>query len=676
MIGAVRISVLTSIVVFCCFSAFGQTDEEKEKVSELVKFMEFTLNTLGNPEVPVNDKNTIIEQSYLKIFAANNVQVEDDLSARQVSINKNIQSYLKDIDILFKQVKFSFTIDKIEKFTSANQKDYFKITFKRTLSGTTSDGKEYKSENLLRYAEINYDPAQQIYKVASMYSSGIRDLRAFQAWWDALDFEWKVVFQRAIGANVNLNEPHKVLGIKEVDISYNRYITSLDPLSNISGLEILNISNTGVSDISELSKMANLKELYMSGTKVQSLEPLKDLKKLKVLYFENTSVNSLAALNDMKSLEKLVCINTPIDLAEIRLYEAGHPWCDVVYETTNYVSWWNNLPLAWKELFKEQFGITSSPPTGEDLARIKSTETISLEGKTGILSLQPIADFANVKVLVLKKSGVRSLQPLKNYDNLERLDLSDTHIDSLGPIKNIELKLLVADYSNVRHEELNEYKEKYPSATVIFKTMDYTIWWIKLPEPWKKILAKQVGYGGPVDKLPLKNLYDILELEKLVIPENSDIEDITPLSNLKELRDLKMSKIMKISDLTPLSGLAKLEKLDCSYNPVMDLTPLSNLKNLRELNIEYTRVADLNALAPVTSIRVLSVSGTKISNINPVRGLDKLVEIYLQNTAVSNLSPLYTLINLAKVSCFNAKVSPKDVEKFRGVKPAVEVVYY
>lgn len=671
--GVVRISVLI-VLFFCFFTASGQTDEEKQKVAELVKFMEFTLNTLGNPEVPVTDKNTIIEQSYLKIFADGNVQVEDDLSKRQVSINKNIQAYLKDVDILFKNLKFTFEVQQIEKLTTSAQKDYFKVTFNRTLEGVGADDKVVK-DSTVRYAEINYDPDQQIYKVASMYSSGIRDLKAFQVWWDALDFEWKVVFQRAIGTNVNMNEPHKVLGIKEVDISYNRYISDLEPLKKLSGLEVLNVSSTGVTDLTPLAGLANLRELYVSNTDLSSLEPLKEMKNLKVVFFENTKVASLAPLESIASLEKVVCVGTPIDLAEITRFQATLPSCNIVYETTNLVSWWNSLPLVWKESFKEQFNI-AGVPTGEELARIKSTETVNLEGKTSILSLDPIADFTNVKILVLKKSGVRSLVPLKKYKNLERLDLSDTHIDSLGPVMDMELKLLVADYSNVSHQELTMYKNKHPSATVIFKTMDYTIWWIKLTEEWKNILSKQVGYRGPIDKLPLKFLYDILELEELVIPEGSSIENIAPLTNLKELRVLKMSKVMKIADLTPLSGMAKLEKLDCSYNPVADLTPLSNLKHLRELNIEYTRVSDLTPLTPITSLRVLSVSGTKISNINPVRALDKLVEIYLQNTSVSNLSPLYTLVNLAKVSCFNAKVSARDVEKFKGVKPACEVVYY
>ncbi|UII30035.1 hypothetical protein LVD17_17185 [Fulvivirga ulvae] len=675
-VGAVRILMIAMLISGNCFNnANAQSDEEKAKVSELIKFLEFTLNTLGDPEVAVGDKKTITDQSYLKIFQDKNVQIEDDLSERKVSINKNVQSYLQDVDILFKNVRFQFDISKIEKHSSSEQKDYFKVTFKRTITGTTADGKKVENASV-RYAEINYEPTQQVYKVASMYSSGIRDMKTFQAWWNDLNFEWKVVFQRAVGSNVTPSESHKVMAIKEIDISYNKYITDLKPLAKLTALEILNFSSTGVNDISILSQLSNLREIYMSNTGVQSLEPLKALESLEVVYFENTSVKTLAPITPLKSLKKVVCINTPIDLTEIRKFEESNLSCKVLYETADLINWWNNLPLAWKESFKEQFNITATPPTGEDLARIKSAEKIDIEGKYGIYSLEPIADMTNVKSLNLKKSGITSLEPLKKWSNLERLDLSDTHIDSLGPVNNLSLKLLVADYSKVNKEELGLYEAKHPSTTVIYKTMDFTIWWIKLSEEWRGIFAKAIGYTGPMDKLPLKNLYQILELKKLVIPEGSEIENITPLATLKDLRELKVSKVMKISDLSPLSNLAKLESLDCSYNPVVDLTPLMGLKTLKNLNIEYTRVSDLDPVSGITSLESLHVSGTKINNINAVRRLSNLKEISLQNTSVSNLSPLFTLIHLSKVSCYNTKLSQKEVASFKNTKPSCDITFY
>lgn len=673
--GALRIFMIAMLIGNCLTSANAQSDEEKAKVSELIKFLEFSLNTLGDPEVAVGDKKTITNQSYLKIFEDKNVQIEDDLSERKVSINKNVQSYLQDVDILFKDVKFQFDISKIEKHTTSAQKDYFKVTFKRTITGTAADGKKLENASV-RYAEINYDPARQVYKVASIYSSGIRDMKTFQAWWDDLNFEWKVVFQRAVGSTVTPSESYKVMGIKEIDISYNKYITDLKPLAKLTALEILNFSSTAVADISVLSQLANLREVYMSNTGVQTLEPLKALENLEVVYFENTAVKSLAPITPLKSLKKVVCINTPIDFAEIQKFEGSNQSCKVLYESADLMNWWNNLPLVWKESFKEQFNITSTPPTGEDLARIKSAEKIDIEGKYNIYSLEPIADLTNVKSLNLKKSGVTSLEPIKKWSSLERLDLSDTHIDSLGPVNNLGLKLLVADYSKVSKEELALYEAKYPSTTVIYKTMDFTIWWIKLSEEWRGIFGKAIGYTGPLDKLPLKNLYQILELKKLVIPEGSEIENITPLASLKNLRELKVSKVMKISDLSPLSNLAKLESLDCSYNPVVDLTPLIGLKNLKNLNIEYTRVSDLDPIGEITSLESLHVSGTKINNINAVRRLSNLNEISLQNTSVSNLSPLFTLIHLAKVSCYNTKLSQKDVTSFKNTKPSCEITFY
>ena len=673
-LGAVRILVL-ALLLGSCFNAMAQSEEEKAKVGELVKFMEFTLNTLGNPEVAVGDKKTITSQSYLKIFQDQNVQIEDDLSERKVSMNKNVQAYLQDVDILFKTVKFKFDIVKIEKLTSAAQTDYFKVTFNRTITGTTADGKAIENASV-RFAEVNYNPTKQVYKVASMYSSGIRDMKTFQAWWDELNFEWKVVFQRAVGSTVTPSESYKVMGIKEIDISYNKYIKDLNPLGKLPALEILNFSATPIRDISILAELANLREIYMSNTGIESLDPLKTLSNLEVVYFENTAVKSLTPIAELKSLKKVVCINTPIDLNEIKNFSNGQPACKVLYETSDMINWWKNLPLAWKESFKEQFNITNTPPTGEDLARIKSTEKIDIEGKKDITSLAPIADFLNVKTLNLKNSGVTSLKPLRNYANLERLDLSDTHVDSLGPINKYGLKLLVADYSDVSKSELARYENMHPSTTVIYKTMDFTIWWINLSSEWKNIFANSIGFRGDLNKLPLKNLYQILELKSLVIPEGSEIEDIKPIATLKNLKELKMSKIMKISDLTPLSNLSNLESLDCSYNPVFDLTPLLSLPNLRHLNIEYTRVTDLTPVGEIASLQSLSISGTKVSNINPIRKLANLQEISLQNTSVSSLSPLYTLIHLEKVSCYNTKLSQKDVAAFKETKPTCSLTYY
>ncbi len=80
-------------------------------MQNLVDFLEYSFNTLGNAKTTVRDKDVIINQSFAKIFRDGDVQIEDDLDDnRETLINKDVQAYLKDIDFFFKEVVFSLNV--------------------------------------------------------------------------------------------------------------------------------------------------------------------------------------------------------------------------------------------------------------------------------------------------------------------------------------------------------------------------------------------------------------------------------------------------------------------------------------------------------------------------------------------------------------------------------------
>src|SRR5258706_3372881 len=101
--------------------------EGEKKVKDMVAFLGFMLNTLGNSTTSARDKDVLIAESYSKIFRDAKVQVEDDLDEeRSVITNKDVVAYLKDINFFFKEVKFEFNIDKVERgVNAANQKISF-----------------------------------------------------------------------------------------------------------------------------------------------------------------------------------------------------------------------------------------------------------------------------------------------------------------------------------------------------------------------------------------------------------------------------------------------------------------------------------------------------------------------------------------------------------------------
>ena len=137
----------------------------------MVTFFGFMLNTLGSSSTSARDKDVLITESYSKIFRDAKVQVEDDLDEeRSVITNKDVVAYLKDINFFFKEVKFEFTIEKIEQGVNADNQTFYKVSLHRNLSGTTADGKTVN--NILpRFIEINFNPKDQDLKIVSIYTN-------------------------------------------------------------------------------------------------------------------------------------------------------------------------------------------------------------------------------------------------------------------------------------------------------------------------------------------------------------------------------------------------------------------------------------------------------------------------------------------------------------------------
>ena len=156
-----RLWVLTAIV----FSVFSDIQaqqvkynlkQHEQEVKDMVKFLEYVLNTIGSSTTSARDKDMLITESYSKIFRDGKVQVEDDLvEKRNVITNKDVQAYLKDVDFFFEDVKFEFTIKDIQGKVSANDKVFYKVSLLRNIKGINSESKAVNN-TIPRYIEINW----------------------------------------------------------------------------------------------------------------------------------------------------------------------------------------------------------------------------------------------------------------------------------------------------------------------------------------------------------------------------------------------------------------------------------------------------------------------------------------------------------------------------------------
>ena len=78
-------------------------------------------------------------------------------------------------------------------------------------------------------------------------------------------------------------------------------------------------------------------------------------------------------------------------------------------------------------------------------------------------------------------------------------------------------------------------------------------------------------------------LYDLPDIEVLIISPNYGLKDITPVGTLKNLVYLECFNT-PITDLTPLAGLTKLRDLNLTLDGyIRDISPLYDLPNLERV---------------------------------------------------------------------------------------------
>jgi hypothetical protein len=198
------------LLIIFCFTFFqtiqaqdlgltaAQITEYEEQAKQLVSFVEYSFNTLGDPATSARDKDVIINQSYLKAFEDEEVQIEDDLvEDRSVITNKNVQAYLKDIDFFFKNIKFTFNIIEVSHNIREDGQLYFNVTTNRHLQGITVDEKIVNADQK-RYFEINLNPVERDLKIASIYTTKISEREELTNWWRDLPYVWQSMFRDAI----------------------------------------------------------------------------------------------------------------------------------------------------------------------------------------------------------------------------------------------------------------------------------------------------------------------------------------------------------------------------------------------------------------------------------------------------------------------------------------------
>jgi Leucine-rich repeat (LRR) protein len=565
--------------------AIDAATSDDKRVRDIVAFLEFVLNTIGSESTPVRDKETVITESYSKIFRDSKVQVEDDLDAtRNVITNKDVTAYLKDVDFFFKDVKFTFEIDGIQT-GEVDGKKFYKVSATRNLSGISADGKTVNNTSP-RYIEVNYDPATQDLKIVSMYTKGFDEKQAMTNWWNEMSFEWQSLFRKLTNKtdSVGLSDIRQMEAITEINLANNQYIQNLEPLARLTNLQKLNISATSVSDLTPIRNLTELQEVDASRSAITDIAVLKYASKIINLNIEGTTVSDLSVVKKMPGLQVLNARGTKVnDLTSIADL-TGLTHVDVSRTPVSSLAPFQNLTAM-------------------------QTLDISV---TPISDLTPITGLKGLTELNIDSTNVVNATPISQLSALTILSMNNTRVTTLDPLKSLpKLQKIYCDHTPIRQEAADSFMAAKKGTLVVFDSKDLKSWWETLSKDWQTILYKESIEG----RVPSK--------DELALLANRD--------------SINLNGNAHINDLEPLKRLPKLQVIIANKTGIKDLSAIKDHREVRYLDISDTDVGDVSTLSKFAQLKTLKADRSKIMDIDPLIPLKSLTSLYADDTGVNDI---------------------------------------
>jgi hypothetical protein len=654
----------------------------REQIRRLMGFLEFALNTLGSSETTTSEKEVIINESYLKAFLNDKVQIEDDLDENRLVLTyKDVQAYLKDVDFFFKDATFKFDIQTIDPLTNDQGLPYFKVTATRNLQAVTVDDQTINN-NKIRYIEINLDEAEQVLKIASIYTTRLNEAQEMMTWWNNMPTEWKNFLgsEYIISDSIKLNQVdflndttllfvHETPQITEVpkfvhigsdsllitekdttmarsydtiaagknnglrflkeitkrenlDISGNYQIVDLYPLDQMSDLKSLNISGCLIPDLYMARNLNKLISLNISGTRITDLSPIQYNNKIKELYLDSTSIHSLQPIQGFNDLEILHFNHTLID-------------------SLQYIRHLGNI----KDIRLDYSPVSDLTPLGD----MVNLENLSISG-TKADSLNSIQYLITLKRIYFENTNISDLAPLSKLESLTYIDADQTKISDLEPLGNLPvLEKVYCDHSLVTRNIANAFMARHPSVLVIYESEALSSWWEALNLDWQSIFR---GYTTLDPKPTTEQLHYLTLVSKIDIRGKSNITSVEPLAKLTNLTEIQAGGTY-ISDLSPLSELIELQVLSCTDTRVTSLKPLEALIKLEKLDCSGTLIDSLGGLNHLAHLQMLNIDKTSVDDLKQLTECHELELIY----------------------CDNTKIGKTDIDNFLDRNPGCLIIY-
>ncbi len=371
-------------------------------------------------------------------------------------------------------------------------------------------------------------------------------------------------------------------GKNKLDISNNLIFKDINPISELTDLREINISNTLIDELLPIRNLNKLEVFNCSGSRVNSLEALVYITTIKEFNCSNTSIEDIDILSNLGSITDLDLSNTNI----------------IVLEALSNLSKLVHLNLS------ETNVVDLSPLNGLSLLSDLNISSTQLHNLSSIDSL------TNIQNLNIDSTNIANLEPLSNYYKLSILQANNTDISDISPLNNHELlKVIYCDNSNVSMDMANTFMDTNPQCLVIYNSQELIKWCDDLSSEWKTVFSDNYNIATPAKK---EELQQLINENSLSIAYNKSINSLEPLRMLHRLEVIDIQHT-SITDLSPLSGLTNLENIILNQTNVTSLDPLSSLINLKTISFTNTEVDDLSPLLESNNIEVIYCDESNIT---------------------------------------------------------------
>jgi hypothetical protein len=482
--------------------------------------------------------------------------------------------------------------------------------------------------------------------------------------------------------------------LKFLDLTESGF-NSIENIKELVVLETLLLSKNYILNYSLLSKLSSLVTLDLSETNFEDLSSLSNMSKLVHLDITACNISDLSPVASLKSLAKIAADETKVSQEDATLFVRNHPDILLIHHVKDLQSWWESLSLAWKsvlikinpelqiekpkievltqtlnlsELNLDDSGIETLMP----LVRFISLTSISVSNNHKIDNLLPLQEVKTLRQFTAKNTSVQDASGLKENMLLERIDLESSPISSIAALSDLpELRYLNVNSSQVKEIEYPEFLLSRPDVLIIYRTDSLASWWEGLNEGWKQVFSEKYKLSASPTT---EELHHLTSASSLVL-EGVSFTSLEPLTIFSNLRKLTVFDA-PIMVLGPLRQLTKLTSLKLSELPAIDYLPIAGLVDLAELDLSNTGIEELIALTKLTNLKKLNLSGTNIKSLKGIETLKKLEELDVASTDLRSLKSLEDLVGLKKLTCFNTRLTPRNIDSFKESFPKCEVRYY